>query len=227
MLSRNLAGCKTTINGFWSDQPAHCISFENPSLRNSDLIAGGEALQSKFFRPPFNFAFIGRLEDEKGVARIIDAIRTLDPSLIGKVHFIGDGKKTAQYISDCEDFSEKVQFHGYKSGDFIRQILAQCHFFLLPTTASEGFPKVVAEACCYGCIPVVSDTSSIPHYVKDGINGFVWKIDGGLSFHSTLTSVLAQPEEELKKIAKNGITIAEKFTLERYYHRLSSEIFKP
>ncbi len=227
MLSRNLAGCKTTINGFWSDQPAHCISFENPSLRNSDLIAGGEALQSKFFRPPFNFAFIGRLEDEKGVARIIDAIRTLDPSLIGKVHFIGDGKKTAQYISDCEDFSEKVQFHGYKSGDFIRQILAQCHFFLLPTTASEGFPKVVAEACCYGCIPVVSDTSSIPHYVKDGINGFVWKIDGVLSFHSTLTSVLGQPEEELKKIAKNGITIAEKFTLERYYHRLSSEIFKP
>lgn len=227
MLSKNLADCKTTINGFWEDQPAHCISFENPSLRNSDLKAGKEALASKEFNAPFNFAFIGRLEDEKGVARIIEAIKSMDPSLIGKVHFIGDGKKTEQYVAECSDISEKVHFHGYQTGDFIRQVLAQSHFFLLPTTASEGFPKVVAEACCYGAIPIVSDTSSIPHYVLHGINGFVWKIDGGDSFQSVLSAAISHPADSLKIIAKNGSSIAEKFTLERYFNRLSSEIFKP
>jgi hypothetical protein len=170
MLSKNLAGCKTTINGFWKDQPAHCVSFENPSLRFSDLEAGRKALISKEYKPPFNFAFIGRLEDEKGVSRILKTMHEIDPSLIGKIHFIGDGKKTEQYILASADLADKVVFHGYRTGDFIRKILASSHFFLLPTTASEGFPKVVAEASCYGCIPVVSDTSSIPHYVKDNHN---------------------------------------------------------
>jgi glycosyltransferase involved in cell wall biosynthesis len=227
MLSKNLAGCKTTINGFWKDQPAHCVSFENPSLRFSDLEAGRKALISKEYKPPFNFAFIGRLEDEKGVSRILKTMHEIDPSLIGKIHFIGDGKKTEQYILASADLADKVVFHGYKTGDFIRKILASSHFFLLPTTASEGFPKVVAEASCYGCIPVVSDTSSIPHYVKDNHNGFVWEIDGEVSFTDKLSSAIATATQNLEKIAKNGGDLAEKFTLERYFDRLSTEIFKP
>jgi len=227
MLSKNLAGCKTTINGFWEDQPAHCVSFENPSLRLSDLEAGRKALISKEYKPPFNFAFIGRLEDEKGVSRILKTMHEIDPSLIGKIHFIGDGKKTEQYILASADLADKVVFHGYRTGDFIRKILASSHFFLLPTTASEGFPKVVAEASCYGCIPVVSDTSSIPHYVKDNHNGFVWEIDGKVGFTDKLSSAVGTAAQNLEKIAKNGGELAEKFTLERYFDRLSTEIFKP
>jgi glycosyltransferase involved in cell wall biosynthesis len=227
MLSKNLAGCKTTINGFWEDQPAHCVSFENPSLRFSDLEAGRKALISKEYKPPFNFAFIGRLEDEKGVSRILKTMHEIDPSLIGKIHFIGDGKKTEQYILASADLADKVVFHGYRTGDFIRKILASSHFFLLPTTASEGFPKVVAEASCYGCIPVVSDTSSIPHYVKDNHNGFVWEIDGKVGFTDKLSSAVGTAAQNLEKIAKNGGELAEKFTLERYFDRLSTEIFKP
>jgi glycosyltransferase involved in cell wall biosynthesis len=227
MLSKNIAGCKTTINGFWKDQPSHCISFENPSLRFSDLEAGKQALASKNFTAPFNFVFIGRLEDEKGVSRILEAIRGIDPALIGKIHFIGDGKKTQEYLNNSADMADKIVFHGYRTGDFIRSILASSHFFLLPTTASEGFPKVVAEASCYGCIPVVSDTSSIPHYVKDHFNGFVWEIDGQVSFQDKLTAAINLPKEILENIAKNGGELAEKFTLERYFNRLSSEIFKP
>ena len=227
MLNRNLAGCKTTINGFWKDQPRHCISFENPSLRDQDLTAGAAACAAKSFTAPFHFAFIGRLEDEKGVQRILDAIRTIDPALIGQIHFIGDGKKTDIYRNQCTDLGDKVRFHGYQNGGFIRRILAESHFFLLPTTASEGFPKVIAEACCYGCIPIVSDTSSITHYVKDGVNGFVWQIEKDIPFEAVLRSALHTPVAVLEKIAKNGAELAEKFTLERYYQRLNSEIFKP
>ena len=227
MLQKNLADCKTTINGFWANQPDHCISFENPSLRMYDLEAGEHALNHKKFSPPFNFSFIGRLEDDKGVSRIIETIQNLDPSYIGKIHFIGDGVKTSEYVKRSATLGDKVFFHGYKSGDFIRKILSESHFFLLPTTASEGFPKVVAEACCFGSIPIVSDTSSIPHYVKDGTNGFVWKIGETQTFQDVLNVAIRKPADDLQKIAKNGKELAEKFTLERYYKRLVSEIFKP
>jgi glycosyltransferase involved in cell wall biosynthesis len=224
-LDRNLADCKTTINGFWDDQPAHCVSFENPSLRMSDLDAGKFALASKTFIPPYTFAFIGRMEDEKGVTRILDAIRCMNPETIGMVHFIGDGKRNEEYIANASFLGDKVRFHGYQRGDVIRAVLSASHFFLLPTTASEGFPKVVAEACCYGCIPIVSDTSSIPHYVKNGQNGFVWNAGGSMAFVDVLTDVVTENKDRLNIIANNGRTLAEKFTLERYYNRLNSEIF--
>ena len=227
ILKKNLAHCITTINGYWNPQPSHCLSFENPSLRISDLEAGQMALSNKNFSPPFNFSFIGRLEDEKGVSRILDALEMMDTSLIGKVQFIGDGMKTDYYLKKSAGLGDKVIFHGYQTGVFIRQILTESHFFLLPTTASEGFPKVVAEACCYGSIPIVSDTSSIPHYVKDGINGFVWKINDKQTYLDVLNSAIRTPMPALEKIGKNGKELAEKFTLERYYQRLVSEIFIP
>ena len=226
MLNRNLAGCKTTINGFWDDQPKHCISFENPSLRNQDLEAGAASCAAKTYNPPFNFSFIGRLEDEKGVQRILDAIKKIDPSLIGRVDFIGDGRKTDAYRAQCVDMGEKVYFHGYQTGKFIRQKLAESHFFLLPTTASEGFPKVIAEACCYGAIPIVSDVSSITHYVMNDQNGFVWYLEKNISFDELLQGALKNTPEVLSNMAKNGAELAEKFTLERYYQRLNTEIFK-
>ncbi len=225
-LDRNLAGCKTTINGFWDDQPAHCVSFENPSLRLSDLDAGKLALARKTFSPPFTFTFIGRMEDEKGVTRILEALRSMNPEMIGMVHFIGDGNRNADYIANAAFLGDKVRFHGYQKGDTIRAVLSASHFFLLPTTASEGFPKVVAEACCYGCIPIVSDTSSIPHYVKHGQNGFVWCAGGTLAFADVLADAVTENKDRLEIIANNGRTLAEKFTLERYHSRLNSEIFK-
>lgn len=224
-LDRNLAGCKTTINGFWEDQPAHCVSFENPSLRISDLDAGKLALARKIFSPPYTFTFIGRMEDEKGVTRILDALRCMNPEMIGMVHFIGDGNRNADYIANASFLGAKVRFHGYQKGDVIRTVLSASHFFLLPTTASEGFPKVVAEACCYGCIPIVSDTSSIPHYVKHGQNGFIWYAGEKQAFRDVLTVAVTGNKDQLEIIANNGRKLAEKFTLERYHSRLNSEIF--
>lgn len=224
-LKKDLAGCKTTINGFWPGQPPQCISFENPSLRLSDLEAGRTAWEGKIYEPPFVFTFIGRLDDEKGVGRILDALRLMDPSLIGHVHFIGDGKGMQDYRKAASFLHDKVSFHGYSSGTFIREILSVSHFFLLPTTASEGFPKVIAEACCFGCIPVSSDTSSIPHYVENGANGFLWRLSGDRSYAEVLFEAVHSDPQTLREMARNGASLAEKFTLERYHHRLTSEIF--
>jgi glycosyltransferase involved in cell wall biosynthesis len=150
----------------------------------------------------------------------------MNPEMIGTVHFIGDGNRNADYIANAAFLGDKVRFHGYQKGDTIRAVLSASHFFLLPTTASEGFPKVVAEACCYGCIPIVSDTSSIPHYVKHGQNGFVWCAGGTLAFADVLADAVTENKDRLEIIANNGRTLAEKFTLERYHSRLNSEIFK-
>src|SRR5690606_15410557 len=96
-LKKNFARCKVTINGFWPDQPTHCHSFENPCLTDIHIGEGKQIAFQKTFSPPFTLAFVGRLEDAKGVSRIIEALKNIPVDTIEKVHFIGDGPQRARY----------------------------------------------------------------------------------------------------------------------------------
>ena len=41
-------------------------------------------------------------------------------------------------------------------------LYARSHFMLLPSSCSEGWPKVLSEAMAYGVVPVASNVSCIP-----------------------------------------------------------------
>ncbi len=225
MLKRDLAGCKVTINGFWDGQPGHCLSFENPCLTESEIESGRTLISRKTYPMPFTLAFVGRLEDAKGVRRILESLRSCQPELIGKVHFMGNGPDIEGYRHEAAFLGEKAVFHGYCPTPKVKEILASSHFFLLPTLASEGFPKAIAEAACFGSIPVVSNVSSIPHYIKDGENGFVWD-PAKEDFLQTLRRAFRTSDGDLRRISANGNAFSSLFTFERYIQRLNSEIFK-
>ena len=171
-LKKNYARCPVTINGSWPDQPEHCISFENPCLTEEDLLSGRFIQKQKRFNGPFRLVFVGRLEDEKGVDRVVQILNTKTLDLIERVDFVGDGPKRKEYEERCSHLGSKVFFHGFLDNAGVHRILSEAHFFILPSN-SEGFPKVIAEAACYGGIPVVSDVGSIGHFVNNGTNGFL------------------------------------------------------
>ena len=223
-LKKNWARCKVTINGFWNDQPNHCFSFENPCLTGEDIEKGALVQLRKQFDGSFRLAFVGRLEDEKGVGRIIEALKEVDLSLIKRVDFIGDGFKRREYEEQSSLMAEKVFFHGFLDKAGVHQILSDAHFFLLPSTASEGFPKVIAEAACYGCLPVVSGAGSISHYVKDHFNGFLWRNEGEQTFSEVLKNALSTPPPPLEEMSKNVVELAKVFTFDNYMAKLELNI---
>lgn len=222
-LKKNYANCKVTINGFWPDQPAHCYSFENPCLTEKHIADGKQIAAQKVFFPPFKLAFVGRLEDAKGVSRIIEALKNIPVEKIEKVHFIGSGDDLEKYKNASRFLGEKVLFHGFQNSEKVHQILKESHFFLLPSQ-SEGFPKVIAEAACYGAIPVVSDVGSIAHYINDS-NGFIWHLNQDVSFSKILFQALQTSPEKLTAKSQNLLTVAEKFTFNAYLEKLEKYIF--
>lgn len=223
-LKKNYAKCKVTINGFWDDQPLHCYSFENPCLTQEDIERGKEIAERKTFDGSYIFSFVGRLEDAKGVSRIIEALRTISEDKIKEVHFVGNGDKIAHYIKETSFLGDKVFFHGFLDKNGVHEVLAQSHFFLLPSD-SEGFPKVIAEAACYGTIPVLSDVGSVSHYIHER-NGFVWEVHGGVSFSEVLEGAVQKQSLGLKHLSENGLMLAELFTFDNYKQKLERWIFK-
>lgn len=218
-LQKNIAQCKVTINGFWENQPSHCLSFENPCLTELDLERGKQMVLHKSFEGPFELIFIGRLETSKGVDRIISALKSIDFSQIKRMHFIGDGVARDEYREQCRFLGNKVIFHSFLEAAQVHDLLIQSHFLLLPSD-SEGFPKVIAEAACYGVVPIVSNVGSIGHYIND-TNGFVWDCNFDTSYNEVLSKALSNNASPLKDKSIAIVELAEKFTFTNYKLSLS------
>ncbi len=213
-----------TINGRWPNQPDHLLTFENPCLTREEISDGNALIKTKVYDAGLNFCFVGRLESAKGVGRILDAFARLNKeSRIQALHFVGDGPEREAFEKKSKSLPMRVTFHGFLSRDAVAEVMKCCHVFLLPSL-SEGFPKVIAEAVNFGCVPVVSDASSIGQYVRDGENGFLTdhKDSSAQSLVEKLEVLLAHPD--LKTLAVKGKRMAAKFSFEYYNRRIQSEI---
>ncbi|GAA3567468.1 glycosyltransferase [Snuella lapsa] len=171
-----LQGRKVTINGKWPHQPNNHMSFENPCLTMDDITIGKKIRAQKTYADSLNFCFVGRLEKEKGVERILNAFNGLskaDSLRVGTVHLVGEGVDMPYFKALAAQSSINYLFHGALPRADVFEIYKACEVFVLPTTASEGFPKVIAEAMNFGCLPIVSELSAIGHYIKNEENGFL------------------------------------------------------
>lgn len=213
-LKKNFLHCPVTINGKWSHQPAHCQSFENPCIEELEQVVGMDLVTNKKYNIPLTGIFVGRLEEWKGVDRIIQSISILYNKGIKTFHFVGGGDKLDYYSELVQRMGSpmKIIFHDYLKRDDISRLFIQSHIILLPSD-SEGFPKVIAEAANYGCVPIVSNISSIPHYINDG-NGFLWDMND-LSFGEYISN-LDFSEHNLKAKAQNVFEMSKLFSFKKY-----------
>ncbi len=213
---------KVTINGSWKGQPEQCVSFENPCLTHEERALGAVVIGEKSYKETFDFCFVGRLEDAKGVHLIVEAFTALqNNNAIGCLHLIGDGPKKDSYKKACSKLDMNVNFYGFLTRDEVFEVYKKCHFILLPSK-SEGFPKVIAEGMNFGCIPIVSNVSSIAQYVKD--SGFLIDPLNAITLQHTIEEAMLTGTEQLQEKANSGHTVTKTFTFEHYNARVLKEL---
>lgn len=162
-LRAGLARATVTVNGRWPDQPRFVRTFDNPTLTAAELEAGRDAAEGTTPGPPHRIVFAGRLEREKGAHVAVETVRALRARGIDvELDLLGDGPLRG-WVEDqiVADGSGAIRLHGWVRRRELEGHLARGHVFLLPTTAAEGFPKVLGEALAFGCVPVTSVVSSI------------------------------------------------------------------
>lgn len=219
-LSKNI---KVTINGNWPKLPEHIVPFENPCFYLSDI----KQSNKKDFSQKKKVVFIGRITEPKGVFRILSGFTNEHLHLLESVTFIGDGPENDRLLSLWIDHPCKsiIKIVGGQSKEDVMNILKESHFLFLPTTSPEGFPKVVAEAWLNNCIPVVSNVSSIPQYVRDMETGVLWNMENE-SWATAMQRALTIENNEVELMLKNIKEILPKFTYEYFGERVEREIFE-
>lgn len=218
---------KVTINGAWNDQPQHCETFENPCLTEADLALGKAIMTTKRMVNPINFCYVGRLETPKGVGRIIEAVTALkseDKAKLGTIHLVGDGAERKDFETQAALSGVNFKFHGFLSRHSVVEIYKVCHGFLMPTTASEGFPKVLAEAMNFGCVPIVSNISSIGQYIKTDETGFVLLDINTDALRALITDFANLPANDYLRLVSNGQDVVKRFTFAYYNDHIKQAI---
>lgn len=204
-----------TINGKWYNQKKHVHTFLNPCFDQSEYLTAKEIAGSKNYSSKLNLCFVGRMEAAKGPELFIDALEALQNNKeIGHIYFVGEGPEKEKYIEKSNALDCDITFTGSIKRHDLNKIYKICHLIILPTSASEGFPKVISEAMSFGCVPIVTNISSLSQYVnyKNGIlindidkNELISKIN-----------ILLKNRSHLTKLGRSSSSDSKAFTYESY-----------
>lgn len=168
ILKKGFSRGEVTVNGEWPGQPKHIHAFLNPCISQRELQHAGVCADLKQVSQPVRLLFVGRVEKEKGPGFLLQVLSKLsDNKIEAFADIVGDGPERVVFERQAAVMKLKnVRFHGWLSRENLNELYKQAHFLVLPSIASEGWPKVLSEAMAFGALPVTANTGSIPHYLE-------------------------------------------------------------
>ncbi|MDT0688584.1 glycosyltransferase [Salegentibacter sp. F188] len=155
-LSRNI---KVLVYGNWPNQSANIVPFFTASFSETEK----RKIEDNF-SSPYGFMFVGSLVEGKNPKFAIQLVEKLQEKGVEvSLDIFGDGilrKELEEYVK-TNKLDAFVTFHGNKKLAELKTEYENCHFLILPSR-SEGWPKAVAEAMFFGCIPIATPVSCLP-----------------------------------------------------------------
>ena len=130
---------------------------------------------------PVRLLSVGRLDPEKGLFFLIEALNVLirekrlnvSLRIVGKSYKNGEERRLRQEVRKRE-LAKYVHFAGYvPHGSRLFELYRESDIFILPSLTGEGVPQTLFEAMAYGVPIIATKVAGIPHLIKDGVNGLL------------------------------------------------------
>jgi len=224
-LKNNFNNSAVTINGKWEGQKNHILSFENPCLTDNETLRARLITKKKDYSGKLTLCFVGLISEKKGLGILISALNKVKKNnFIEMVYIVGGGNKIEFFMEKVSKISNiNIKFTGSINRDELNKIYTISHIIVLPSK-SEGFPKVIAEACAYKCVPIVSDVGSLSQYINRK-NGVLLKKNTASDVYNAII-FLKNNRLLLKKLSLECNKICENFTYEKYLKSINKIIKK-
>lgn len=143
-------------------------------------------------------SFVGRLEYQKGIDILLDAIPHMQTSREKYAFWIiGDGSLREELIAKAQEqgFSDKMHFLGTQAN--IPELLSISDVFVLPSRF-EAMSISVLEALAAGLPCIVTDTGDNSSLVIHNKNGLVISTEDNQALAQALDSMISNPDKRRK-----------------------------
>jgi glycosyltransferase involved in cell wall biosynthesis len=137
---------------------------------------------------PLRLTYFGNCWANKGLAVLVGAIEVLGPSdrFAVEVHASGDD---SPFRARLRGFSQ-VTFHGAYDAPRQAAALEHAHASVLAGLGLENSPLVILEALAAGRFVIASDRGAVPDFVRDGVNGLLFRAGDPVALARAIQTVL-------------------------------------
>lgn len=167
--------CKVLVYGEWKNSTKNIHPFFTASYKTSEI----EEIDKSPLSKKVKLIYVGALTKSKQPLlslKVVEQLKKVGFEL--ELNIYGNGSEyenLASYIKK-NNLNDVVILHGNQNKEIVKKAFQESHFLLF-LSKSEGWPKVVAEAMFWGCIPISSKVSCIPFMLGNGSRGALVEFD--------------------------------------------------
>lgn len=211
-----------TVYGEWPQQPPHVIPFFTSMMEATQVERATRVAANKTLATPLRVLFSGRLVSAKRVPAFLEGISiAVRQGVALEAVIVGDGPDREALEEQARKLGvdEQVKFTGALPFEEAIQWYEWAHCLVLPSKHSEGWPKVVAEAMCYGVICIAVNHGQVPAMVKG--RGILLSQGSGQEIGEALINIAAEPAK-YTTMMREAAQWAKQFSLEGLRKALSA-----
>lgn len=160
---------RVLVYGSWKNQTKNIKSFFTATYYKSEC----KEVAPKTLNDKIKFIFVGTLSKGKQplyALQLVELLHTKGFDVILSFYGMGSEYSSIEAYTKAKGLASFVFFKGNVDRDSLISIYQESHFLILPSK-SEGWPKVVAEAMFWGCVPVATSVSCVPDILGCGTRG--------------------------------------------------------
>jgi glycosyltransferase involved in cell wall biosynthesis len=146
-------------------------------VASTAIIHGASSLTPKLVQhvagsAAFTVGYLGRVERNKGIETVIEALRASDER---GTRFLIAGQGPDDYIRELKDLAQglDVEFMGRVKPT---ELFCQIEALIVPSMWDEPLGRVIYEAYGEGIPCIVSSAGGMPEIVEEGVTGHVFKV---------------------------------------------------
>jgi len=209
---------RVLVYGEWKDQSRNVVPFFTATYSESEIDRDEEEtlIERRKEAREIGLLFVGALSaGKRPMLAVQTAHRLLRKGHRVRLDLYGEGSERAaleRYIS-AHGLEDAVILHGNRDAETVKAAYKRAHFLLF-ASRSEGWPKVVAEAMFWGCLPVTSAVSCVPYMVGEGARGTL--VDPSVEAMSEAVERYVNDPALCAQSRREAMRWSRQFTLERF-----------
>lgn len=168
-------------------------------------------------KPGEYFLYFGRISREKGILTLVKAYA--EAKVEKPLYIVGTGPIEEQVRQLIEELhiSDRVNMLGFKSGNELKEIVANSLCVCLPSEWYENGPYSIMEAQAAGKPVIVSNNGGLPELVENGVTGYIVRPKDIMDLKEKLMFCEKKKSLVLKKVLEWAKT---KYNPEKYVDEL-------
>ncbi|MTC30473.1 glycosyltransferase [Providencia alcalifaciens] len=179
-----------------------------------------------FHSTQLTLTFVGRLVEDKGIFDLL-SVMTKIPSNI-KLNIVGCGSSYENVLDFIKKhkLENRIIVHGQLAFTELDRIYRTTDLTIVPSNNYyEGFPRVIMESWSYGIPVIVSNVGGVAAFVKDNVNGFIFKA-GDIAKLEELILHVYNDEKLYSDLKIGAISMAEISTFKYWSNVVHGLIYK-